>query len=140
LEANCPIHDLFIEKLELVGADSWSSLQAYIYEDHLLKRLGLIEWIQLVAGDSIPKFMRSQADELWTLIDGKAVFEWKDKRENSPTYNASHSLIAQSPLRLLVPFGVEFMVSAKTDCTLLRISSHAGALGEHQIQDSPSGA
>ncbi len=136
MEANYPIHDLYIEMLETVAAASWRSLDTYSFDDHLLKRIGLIEIIEVSAGDSLPEFVRAQADELWTLLEGEAAFHWKDHRKESPTFSATHTLAADSPVRVLVPFGVEFRVSVQSDCTLLRVASHAADLADVQIRDS----
>lgn len=130
MEKKYPIHDLLIETLHALDAASWRSLQAYAFDDHLLKRIGVIESIEVTEGDALPAFLRSEADELWTLLQGRALFQWIDHREGSPTLHATHSLVADAPVRVLVPFGVEFQLAAQSDCTLLRISTHAGDLGE----------
>jgi hypothetical protein len=132
LDLQYPIHDLLIESIQTTEAQPWGSLPVYAFDDHLLKRIGLIEIIELREGDHLLPFMHSEADELWALLEGEANFRWQDRRESSPTLGAVHNLDAPSPVRVLVPFGVEFSISAKTDCKLLRISSQAVDLTQHQ--------
>jgi dTDP-4-dehydrorhamnose 3,5-epimerase-like enzyme len=138
VETRYPINDLYIYKLNQDQPGTWRSLKAYAFEDHLLKRIGLVELVELSAGDALPAFIRHQADELWILIEGQAIFSWQDQREASPTFKAAYSLDAESPIRVLVPFGVQFSVAAQTDCVLLRISSHAGDLASYQIGTAES--
>lgn len=140
MEAPYPIHDLYIEPLNRTVSTSWRSLTAYAFADHLMKRIGLIELVELSAGDALPSLSRQKADELWTLIAGEVSFEWIDLRENSPTFNASHQVKSDSPLRVLVPFGVQFKVTADRDSSLLRISSHAADLEDIETRSGAEGA
>jgi hypothetical protein len=128
VETEYPINDLFIKTISLTQEDSFQTLCAYAFEDHLLKRIDSIEIIELKSGEAIPAFLRPQADELWVLLDGQVRFEWRDRREGSPTFNAAHFLTSSSPIRVLVPFGVQFNLTAERASRLLRICSHAGGI------------
>jgi dTDP-4-dehydrorhamnose 3,5-epimerase-like enzyme len=138
VDTRYPINDLYILKLNQDQQETWRSLKAYAFENHLLKRIGLVELVELSAGDTLPAFIRHQADELWILYKGQANFHWQDQRESSPTFKEVYSLDAESPIRVLVPFGVQFSVTAKTYCNLLRISSHAGDLSTFLIDAAES--
>lgn len=140
LKSQYPIHDLYIEKLSPGQERSWHSLLAYTFNDHLMKSIGLIELIEMSAGDELPAFVRSQADELWILFQGQARFEWRDQRKKSPTRGAAHSIDADSPVRMLVPFGVQFRVSAEAECSFLRVCSDAIDLAEDVLRDEAHGA
>jgi hypothetical protein len=140
LKSQFPIHDLYIDQISPGEAENWRSLPAYTFDDHLMKRVGLIEALEMSAGDVLPAFIRSEADELWTLIHGEASFEWRDQRQHSPTQGATHTLSADYPVRVLVPFGVQFSVSADSDCSFVRICSHAIDLFENVGQEDPNGA
>ena len=131
METEYPINDLFIQTISITQGDSLQTLCAYAFEDHLLKRIGSIEVIELDSGEDIPAFLRPQADELWVLLNGQARFEWHDRRESSPTFNAAHSFATASPVRVLVPFGVQFSLTAEQASRLLRICSHAGDIGDY---------
>jgi dTDP-4-dehydrorhamnose 3,5-epimerase-like enzyme len=86
--------------------------------------------IELKSGNSLPAFVREQADEVWVLFSGEAEFHWQDLRENSPTFNAVHKVRTDAPMRVLVPFGVRFNLSVLNDSALLRISTHPIKLNE----------
>lgn len=140
MKSQFSIHDLYIDEISPGEAHNLWELPAYAFDDHLMKRVGLIEVVEISAGDVLPAFVRSEADELWILIHGKARFKWRDQRQNSPTDGAVHTLNADSPVRVLVPFGVRFSMSAESDCSLLRISSHAIDLSDDVVQEDLPGA
>lgn len=131
METEYPIKDLFIQTISITQEDSIQTLCAYVFEDHLLKRIDSIEIIELKSGEAIPAFLRPQADELWVLLDGQARFEWRDRREGSPTFNAVHFLASSSSVRVLVPFGVQFSLTAERASRLLRVCSHAGHIKDY---------
>lgn len=138
VESKYPINDLYIQSISKKQAHQIETLRAYAFEDHLLKRIGSIEFIELDSDERIPAFLRPQADELWVLLNGEAEFEWCDRRQDSPTLDAVHSFTAASPVRVLVPFGVQFSLTAKSASRFLRICSHAGAIEDYLSEKAES--
>lgn len=125
-----PIHDLHIQPLSVELSESLTSLPVYAFTDHLLKRVGVVELIELPGGNDMPAFAHQKADELWILIAGEVTFYWRDVRENSPTQEATHDLEASTPVQVLVPFGVRFSVTARRDSSLIRISTQEDSFAE----------
>lgn len=127
MDSPYPIHDLYIQELKHDSKDPARTLSVYSFELHLLKRIGLIEKIDLPAGSTMSAGVSLEADELWILTSGEAHFTWRDLRSNSPTFEQSYEMEFSSPVRVLVPFGVEFGISTRADAELFRISSSASA-------------
>jgi hypothetical protein len=107
------------------------------FEDHLLRRFGEAEIVRLPAGSRLNQPAREIADEVWILVDGRAVFEWRDRRDSSPTNGATARLECDEPMALLVPFGVAFSLQAQTPLILVRLASHTDD-GAPPIANGPS--
>jgi dTDP-4-dehydrorhamnose 3,5-epimerase len=120
-----PIHDLYIEQLTLNhdhGLTSWVPLRD---DDHLLRRFGQVEVMQMDPAAPPRCQLRAIADEAWALLSGSAEFRWRDFRAVSPTEGRRFSLQLREPTVVLVPFGVGFGVQALQQGVLLvRISTH----------------
>jgi dTDP-4-dehydrorhamnose 3,5-epimerase-like enzyme len=103
--------------------------------DHLLRRFGQIEILQLEAGSIAPTFLRNFSEEVWSVINGNAIFRLVDRRKASPSENKSDIIELDSgkPQTLLVPFGIEFSIEAIEDSTLVRITTHT----DDADQDGP---
>lgn len=121
-----PIHDLFVKALSKEDFASGWRLPMLRYDDHLLRRFGLAEAIQLDARSSLGPQIRRTADELWALVEGQVEFSWEDRREGSPTHGQRHSLRCDQPTLALVPFGVAFSCRAlEQPARLIRLATHA---------------
>jgi hypothetical protein len=131
MESSYPIHDLFVRKLEYMEEGRRLRLPILRYDDHLLRRFGIVEMVQLKPVQPEEMRMRAVADELWALLEGKALFIWRDLRSTSPTFGVECRLTAEESLLVLVPFGVAFAVQAlEKPARLLRLSTHADGMHE----------
>lgn len=94
--------------------------------DHLLRRFGQIDLIQLNADSHGLKYWRESADELWTVIRGEATFQLQDKRQESPSFERGTEVLLcdNHPQILLVPFGVECVISSRIDAQMIRVTTH----------------
>lgn len=121
-----PIHDLFVKALSREDSPSGWRLPVLRYSDHLLRRFGLAEAIQLEAGRALGPAARGRADEAWALLEGQVEFTWEDRRAGSPTHGQRHSLRCDRPTLVLAPFGVAFSCRAlEHSARLLRLATHA---------------
>jgi dTDP-4-dehydrorhamnose 3,5-epimerase-like enzyme len=126
-----PIHDLFIQSIPAEQDGNLTRWLAIRDRDHLLRRFGMAEVVRVEPNTRSTLRIRSVADEVWILIEGKVNFFWLDQREGSPTLNHQHHLIPDQPTLVLVPFGVAFGYSTMdAPALLLRIATHAD--GEHE--------
>lgn len=126
-----PIHDLFIRHVPSAGGRAEARWKALRDEDHLLRRFGMVEVLR-VEPDLEPYLrVRSSADEVWLLIEGRGEFRWRDLRSDSPTHGVEHKLICDKPTQVLAPFGVAFgFRPLDGPALLLRISTHDDGLHE----------
>jgi hypothetical protein len=121
-----PIHDLFIRPIEQRQLPYGRLLGLLGHDEHLLRRFGCAEWVRIDAGQTRPLLWRQLADELWAVLSGTAEVEWVDRREGSPTHDASIRLRLSEPTLLLVPFGVAFEIGAPDGpVTAVRFQSHS---------------
>jgi hypothetical protein len=138
LEAIEGIHDLVGLRLARVtdghGIERTVALR---FEDHLLRRFDEAEIVRLPTGSSLQQPARKMADEVWILLEGRAVFEWRDRRDSSPTNGAAARLECDEPMALLVPFGVALGLHARSPLILVRLTSHADD-GAPPTPDNPS--
>jgi dTDP-4-dehydrorhamnose 3,5-epimerase-like enzyme len=73
--------------------------------------------------------LRSIADEVWVLIEGRVEFRWFDMRSDSPTNGAEHHFICEKATQVLAPFGVAFGYRPLDGpALLLRLATHADGL------------
>ena len=93
--------------------------------DPLLRRFGQCDLIQLQAGETL-EILRRQADEVWALVSGAAAAKLEDQREDSPSFESVQALelSGDAPRAVLVPFGVRWRVTARTQAVLVRLSTH----------------
>ena len=121
-----PIHDLFVRELSYKDNSDPAKLSVFRYDDHLLRRIGHVEFIRASDGSSDKSEIHESADEVWALLEGTVTFSWKDKRQDSPTFDRVHHQTSSDPLLLLVPFGVAFGYHVdEGEALLLRFSTHA---------------
>ena len=93
--------------------------------DHLLRRFGQAELVELRAGESFGPISRAVADEVWVVMEGDTEFHLTDLRPQSPTKEHRQSLRSRAPWLVLIPFGVEFSIHTPSPCRLLRFATHA---------------
>lgn len=125
-----PIRDLYIRRLQLESQRGGRRMMLLKHEDHLLRRFGVLEVVRLEPRSSTPFMVREIADEVWSLLEGRVEFVWKDLRTGSPTWENLHRHSTSEPTLVLVPFGVAFGVrSARGSSTLVRLATHLD--GEH---------
>ena len=121
-----PIHDLFVKPLSREDTPAGRRLSVLRYSDHLLRRFGLAEELELEAGQALGPQLRLVADEVWALVEGRVEFTWEDRRPGSPSQGSRHSLHCEQPTLVLAPFGVAFGCRAlEGPARLIRLASHA---------------
>jgi hypothetical protein len=125
MPSDTPIHDLYLKRLRPQHDHDLTAWVPLRDDDHLLRRFGQVEVVQM-GPDARPLCrLRSVADEIWALLQGSAELRWRDFREVSPTQNESFGLKLSEPTLALVPFGVGFgLRSLQLGTTLVRISTH----------------
>lgn len=106
-------------------------LQILRRNQHLLRRFGLLELLELGAGDKTDFTLRGDADEICVPIEGRLSATLVDRRAKSPSsgLQVDIELDADQPHGLLIPFGVAHAFTAHTRARLLRLATHAD--GDH---------
>lgn len=108
---------------------SWKEgrLKAVSENDHILRRFGQIDLVQLTDGEAIAVHRKRGADEVWVLVQGLAELVLVDRREESPSFQTSKQINLQGvdPQAVLIPFGVAAELRPRSNGLLLRVSSHA---------------
>lgn len=126
-----PIHDLFIREIPARLDGSETRWEALTDEQHLLRRFGMAEVVRVEADAQPYLRLRSVADEVWALIEGRVEFRWLDLRLDSPTNGAEHQLICEQATQVLAPFGVAFgFRPLEGPALLLRFATHADGFHE----------
>jgi len=94
--------------------------------DPLLRRFGQCDYLRLAAGAS-RILLRKQADEIWTLVSGRARLVLTDQREDSPSRQSGQTLELDenAPRSVLIPFGVHARITATADAVFVRLTTHA---------------
>lgn len=118
-----PIADMYVFPL----ARSAGGLTLLRETDHLLRRFGQLELIDLAADEQTEYTLRAEADRFLFPINGSATATLLDLRVTSPSNGARAelSLDADQPRGLLVPFGVACSLAAKTTARLIILSTHS---------------
>jgi hypothetical protein len=95
--------------------------------DHLLRRFGQLDLLDLAAGSKTEFALRAEADRFLFPIAGDCRVELIDLREASPTRGrrASLQFSALEPQGVLVPFGVACSLQAEAACRLIALATHA---------------
>lgn len=124
------IPDLFIAALRKEKDHAQESIRLLGFDDHLLRRFGVLEWVRKDPQELQDLSLRSKADEFWFLMDGSIEGVAKDLRPGSPSQGSQVSFSLSKPSRIMVPFGVAFGWRAVGgSAVMLRCATHA--FGEH---------
>lgn len=123
-----PIHDLWVRPLTAVSIPAGAAHTALTDAEPVLHRFGLAQVVRADPESPPALRLRSHADEVWAVLEGRAALRWLDLREGSPTRGARFDLACHEPTRVLVPFGVAFGVHALDGpALLLRLATHTDA-------------
>lgn len=97
--------------------------------DHLLRRFGQLELLDLAAGTQTEFELRAEADRFLFAIAGRVALRLLDLRDGSPSRGAhvSVQLDESKPRGLLLPFGVACGMLAEMDCRIIILSTHSEA-------------
>ena len=116
------IHDLYIQDTEWRGNRVITIVKE---SDPLLRRFGQSDLLKLGSGEELV-IQRQRADEVWSVVAGRAAFSLTDLREDSSSFNAELALRldGESPQTLLLPFGVACCIKADQAATLIRLTTH----------------
>jgi hypothetical protein len=126
--------DFDITDMMLINLASNGHLLTVVSEhDPLLRRFGQVDVVNLDPAHPLT-LQRKKADEVWTVLEGNALFTLVDRREDSPTFGGQVALTleARKPQVVLVPFGIDCLIEAKKTSRLLRLTTHAD---DTDIQD-----
>jgi hypothetical protein len=95
--------------------------------DHLLRRFGQLDVIDIKNGEQTDYTVRAEADRFLFIIDGAAELSLFDMRAQSPSNGTrvALSLTSDEPKGVLVPFGVAYMLYATADTRLISLSTHS---------------
>jgi hypothetical protein len=97
--------------------------------DHLLRRFGQLELLDLAAGTQTEFQLRAEADRFLFVIAGRVAVRLLDLRDVSPSHGAQVivPLDEKKPQGVLVPFGVACGANAELDSRLIVLSTHSEA-------------
>ena len=95
--------------------------------DHLLRRFGQLELLDLAAGQRSALPVRGEADRFLYSISGAVNALLLDVRPTSPSHGAqaSMTLTSDDPRGLLVPFGVACSLEAISRVMVIQLSTHS---------------
>ena len=107
-------------------------------EDHLLRRFGQFEIVNIKGDEHGGYQLRAVADEIWAILEGEAKVELVDLREGSPSFASILELELHSEEKqgVLVPFDVASRFRAESSAKLAKVSTHMD--GEHPEDESLS--
>lgn len=120
-----PIADMLVFPLARVGG----SLRLLREADHLLRRFGQLELLDLAAGSRSESQVRAEADRFLFPISGRVAAHLLDLRAGSPSHGAHASFnLSEDELQgVLVPFGVACALHAESNSRVLVLSTHSDA-------------
>lgn len=96
-------------------------------KDHLLRRFGQLELMDLDVGEQTEFTLRAEADRFLFSIKGSVTATFLDLRAASPSkgVRAEFTLDADQPQGMLVPFGVACSLAASSAARLIILSTHS---------------
>lgn len=118
-----PIADMHVFALSRAGGGLVLLREA----DHLLRRFGKLEVLDLAADTQTEFQLRAEADRFLFLIAGRALLHLLDLRAGSPSHGTHTTILLDEgqPRGVLVPFGVACGTHAEVDCRLVTLSTHS---------------
>lgn len=95
--------------------------------DHLLRRFGQLDLLDLTAAQETDFELRAEADRFLFAINGRAEARLLDLRIGSPSLGARVTVVldTEDPQGLLLPFGVACGLYAPIDARLIILSTHS---------------
>jgi hypothetical protein len=123
MPSDFPISDMYVFTLRR----SERGLVLLHEADHLLRRFGQLELVDIAAGQQIDLGLRAEADRFLYAIDGACEVELLDLRESSPTrgIHVAVALDAGDPQGVLVPFGVACTLRSTKAARVVLLSTHS---------------
>jgi len=120
-----PIADMHIFPLALAAG----RLTLLRNSDHLLRRFGQLDLLEIAAGQRLDLPVRGEADCFLFPVSGAVNAALLDLRPSSPSQGAkvAVALSADEPKGLLVPFGVACSLQAESQAVLIQLSTHSEA-------------
>jgi hypothetical protein len=118
-----PISDMHVFDLTLTGG-----ILTFLREkDHLLRRFGQLDLLDLSPNEKTDFTLRAEADRFFFPINGAVTVNMIDLRCESPTHGGRTNISFDSakPQGLLVPFGVACSLEVKAAARLIILSTHA---------------
>lgn len=103
--------------------------------DHLLRRFGQLDLVDIPAGQQTDFELRAEADRFFFPADGNVKAILVDLRSSSPSLGVRAEVVldASDPHGLLVPFGVACSLAAQSNTRLIVLSTHSTAHPEDRL-------
>ncbi|HEX9596384.1 MAG TPA: hypothetical protein VF982_05855 [Anaerolineales bacterium] len=97
--------------------------------DHLLRRFGQLDLLDLAAGEQKDLAIRAEADRFLFAIGGQVALSLLDLRAGSPSHGVrvELALSAEQPQGVLAPFGVACSLVAASVARFIILSTHSEA-------------
>jgi len=129
--AEYPISDMHVFPLDRAGG----RLLLLREQDHLLRRFGQLELVDMAAGAQGEFEIRAEADRFFFSVGGRARAHLLDLRQGSPSHGVHTTvrLDEAEPSGVLVPFGVACAVYAEMDCRFIILSTHSEAHADDRL-------
>lgn len=125
MPADTPITDLLVLPLQ----PEEGGLTLLSNQQHLLRRFGQLQLLELAPGQRSAASLKGEADRFYFVIAGEARIALEDLREHSPSRGAKDevTLAAEQPQGLLAPFGVAVRLSSERGARVIVVSTHSEA-------------
>jgi hypothetical protein len=107
-------------------------------DQHLLRRFGQLDLLDLAPKQSSQLPLRAEADQFVFPITGKLDLTLVDTRASSPTKGAQVKVVldAEDPQGVLIPFGVAATLSASNQARLVLLSTHSETHAHDRLPSS----
>lgn len=106
--------------------------------DHLLRRFGQLDLVDLATNQKTDFTMRAEADRFIFPINGSVNVQMIDLRSSSPSNGVRTNILLDSanPQGLLVPFGVACSLETRAAARVLVLSTHSESHPEDRTPDN----
>lgn len=107
-----------------VSDGRWTLLRE---NDHILRRFGQLDLLDLNSGQETDFELRAEADRFLFAINGRAEARLVDLRTGSPSLGSRITVVldTEDPHGLLLPFGVACALYAPVDARLIILDTHS---------------